>query len=267
MERPLGVRETAVHRRGEEASRRSHEGAPGLQVQTQEEDEDPREETGEVPVGRWRVVRRGRSATDGSAVGTAAAGRVPDDAERVHAQWIHDARPECVPAASVRIPALRRVADAAGRLRWRVLRRRAGLAVPAAAAVAVGVRHGAGFAGRVRTAAVVRVALAQRLVGQVGAGVTGPAGHEARVRAARGPGAAEARVRAAPRARARPARDEARVRAAGPEPHHQHVPRARRAAVRRGRGARHAAHLRIAVRVRHRHPAAMSWVCRRGCLQ
>lgn len=251
MERSLRIGEETVHRRGEETSRCSHERTPGLQIQTEEEDEDAGEETGEIPVGWRSATGRGRGATQRSARGAAAARRVPDDTERVHAQRVHDARPERVPAAGVRLPAVRRGTDAAGRIRWRLLRRRAGLAVPAAAAVAVGVRPGPRLAGRVRAAAVVRITLAERLVGQVGAGVPGPAGHEARVLARAG--GTEARVRA----RARAAGDEARVRAAGAVADHQHVPRARRAALRCQR-ARHAAHLRVAVRVRHRHPAAMS---------
>lgn len=219
MERPLRIGEATVHRRGEETARSAHEGTPGLQVQAAEEDEDTRQETREVPARRRRAARRHRCvARRAQRRPAAATGRLPDDAQRIHAQRVHDARPVRLPAASLRVPSLRRGADAA-KLRRRLLQWRARVAVHAPAAVAVDVRARPRLPRRLRAASLVRVALSLRLVGQVGARVARPARHEARVRALR---ADEARVPAA-----RADGDEARVRAARPEPYHQYVPRAR----------------------------------------
>jgi hypothetical protein len=91
--------EEAVHRRSEEAARRAHEGAPRLQVPAAAEDQNAPEE-GQVPAGRVRPAAQCGPDADG-AVGRPTGGepRHVPDAERVHAQRVHDARPRRLPAA------------------------------------------------------------------------------------------------------------------------------------------------------------------------
>lgn len=130
--------ETAVHRRGQAVAGRAHEGASGLQVPAQAQDQDADEER-KIPAARqrwwsalasrcrWTAVRRqlgGRPERGVASFGRRPAadgqqqpGAVPPD-ERVHAQrrFRHAPRPEPVLAAAVvrvahgrRVPGRRRV--------------------------------------------------------------------------------------------------------------------------------------------------------------
>lgn len=184
MEGFVRIREAALHRRGQAAARSAHEGTSGLQIQAAKEDEDPGQETREIPHGRRRVTAGVRAARR-AAVRPAAAGHVPDvGRQRIHAQRVHDARSQRLPATDLRLPAIRRVADAAGRLRRRILRRvrhRSGLTVRTSTSLPGRVRDRSRLARCLRRTRVLCLAQSQRIISQIRARVAGTARHEARV--------------------------------------------------------------------------------------
>lgn len=120
------VREAAVHRRGQAAAGRAHEGAPRLQIPAAAQDQDAAQE-GQVPVRNDEPAPERGPVAIGGVGGPAGRGpRHVPDAERVHAQRVHDARRLGLPAAvrGCELRAVRHGTDAAQRVheRWLWLR-------------------------------------------------------------------------------------------------------------------------------------------------